>query len=152
MAKARALTTRAEGAVNLRRLGMALALYRVSYREQYPPNLETLVEKGFLGKPMYPLLDLYEYVGPLPRDVPSWDTIICYSRDGVHEGGRNVLRSDGSVRWVNDEDLHTPFGDPGTSLRYSYVVIMKAFGKRLTEQRKAELRKFYEVKETADDQ
>jgi prepilin-type processing-associated H-X9-DG protein len=71
--------------------------------------------------------------------------IVCYTRAAIYPGGRNVLRADGSVRFVQEETLHDPTMPPDVSLRDSYEVVVEALGARLTPERDAELRRFYEV-------
>ena len=69
------------------------------------------------------------------------------TRKGVHPEGRNVLSVDMAAQWVSEEELHGPHGQARTSLRASYEAVVQAFGDRLTEERKAQLRRFYEVED-----
>ncbi len=147
---------------NLHNIGIAIAMYRMDHGEEFPPDLQVLLEKGYLGDEIY-FLDpadqapiqrgemglkySYEYVGPIPSNVPP-TTVICYSRKGIHAGGRNVLYNDMAVEWVPEAQLHARAVGRG-SLYESYDAVVKAFGDRLTEERKAELKKFHEIEDSA---
>jgi hypothetical protein len=87
-----------------------------------------------------------EYVGFIPNGIPT-SPIICYTAPGLFHDRRCVLRADGSREWVTEDQLHDRAGNPKTSLRASYDAVVKAFGSTLTEERRAELRKFYEVQD-----
>jgi len=144
---------------NLEKIGTAIIDYRKDSYGGYPPDLKVLLKKGYLNSPKV-LLDpadktpapvgpggprcSYEYVGAVPVSTPG-EAIIAYSRRGLYQGGRFVLYADCAVAWVNADKLRNSHGNPRTSLRDSYEVVLKAFGDNLTEERKAELRKFYEV-------
>jgi hypothetical protein len=88
----------------------------------------------------------YRYVGSLPREVPP-DTILAYSRRGVHPQGRNILYADMSVMWVSEWGLNQPGGPPRNSLRASYDGVVAAYGDALTPEIDARLRKFYEIQD-----
>jgi hypothetical protein len=165
LARARTEAGKSEGRANLHNIGIALAMYRAVYRagnnDEYPPDLEPLLDKGFLKSPEV-FVDpadkapvqrgaagfrySYEYVGAVPAAVPG-DVIIVYSRRGIYPDGRNVLCADAAVLWASEAELHNPNGDPRTSLRASYEAVVTAFGDRLTEERRAALKKFYEVED-----
>ncbi|KPK66310.1 MAG: hypothetical protein AMK73_00380 [Planctomycetes bacterium SM23_32] len=87
----------------------------------------------------------YEYVGPLPFDCVG-GAIIAYSRRGIHKGGRVVLYGNGAVRWRTEDQLSSPApAGEFPSLRNSYELLISDCGERLSEERKAALRRFYEI-------
>jgi hypothetical protein len=152
-----------KGRANLHAIGVGIASYREAHAGASPPDLESLFRGGYLlQKDRAILVDPADappyaqgpagiapscvYVGALPPVVPD-DVIICYSRKGVYPDGRNVLRNDLAVDWVGEDQLQDPAGEAWSSLRASYEAVVKAFGNTLTEQRKAELKKFYEVQD-----
>jgi prepilin-type processing-associated H-X9-DG protein len=73
--------------------------------------------------------------------------IVAYSRKGIHGEGRVVLFADSHVEFVTEQELHGPGQgmDAYKSLRTSYEGLIEQFGERLSEERKAELKRFYEV-------
>ena len=154
---ARTEARKAAGRANLHNIGLGLIMWQEAHDGNYPATLRPLYRHNYVpGADMFvdpadpnpPLRDgmkcSYEYVGPIPANVgPA--TIMCYSRRGVHEGGRNVLHRDLVVMWVTEAQLGNPRGDVRTSLRKSYDEVIRRFGDQLTDRRKAELKKFYEV-------
>ncbi|MCK4376317.1 MAG: hypothetical protein KAX19_13355, partial [Candidatus Brocadiae bacterium] len=159
LSRARGEAQKSVGRANLHNIGLGIAMYRAD-NDEYPQSLEDLydwyvdaeeifvdpvdtapVQRGDLG-----LRYSYEYVGRIPSEVPA-STIICYSRKGVHPGGRNVLYVDMAVMWVSEEDLHDPLGGARTSLRQSYDAVVAALGDQLPPERDAELREFYEIED-----
>jgi len=159
IARARTAARESGGRANLHDIGLGIAMYREGNNDDYPPDLEPLLDKGFLESPEV-FVDpadkapvqrgaagfrySYEYVGTVPAAVPG-NVIMAYSRRGIYPAGRNVLCADVAVLWVSEAELHNPNGNPRTSLRASYEAVVKAFGDKLTDERKAELKKFYEV-------
>ena len=73
--------------------------------------------------------------------------IICYSRKGIYPDGRLVLRADGSVSDVSEQDLHDAKGPARTSLAASYGLVTDAFKGSVSDQQKAALKKLYEIEE-----
>jgi len=162
LARARLEARKAASKNNLHQIGLGIAMYSADNREQYPPDLGALIEQQYLGSRDV-LLDpndaeaqqvgpdaappSYEYVGPIPIARVPAGTIICYSRKGIYQGGRNVLHADCAVEWVDEQWLKEAGGDPRYSLRASYEAVVEAFGQELTPERDAELRKFYEVED-----
>jgi len=146
---------------NTEEIGLAVALYRNGHGGEFPPDFQSLVDGGharWLESFVEPsdtqpivvspkgLKSSYEYVGPIPKTT-SGTAIIAYTRKGLYAEGRNVLHAGMSANWVTEGELADPAGNVRTSLRASYEVVVKAFGDKLTEERKAELQKFYEVED-----
>ena len=144
---------------NLHNIGIALKMYQMDWPGQYPSSLAELCsdylrDESILVDPAdegpVPLGDRgfpcsYEFVGSLPAARLRPGVIVCYTRTGINPAGRTVLRADGSVMFVHEETLHDPTMPPDVSLRDSYEVVVEALGARLTPERDAELRRFYEV-------
>jgi len=142
---------------NLHNIGLAIAMYSADHNEQFPPNLKALVDgkyienaDGFVSPndnapPMRDgIRTSYVFVGEIPpRTDPA--TIICYTRRGIAPEGRNVLCRDMAVIFVRERNLANPRGPRRTSLRASYDAVVKAYGDNLTEERKKQLKEFYEV-------
>lgn len=143
------------------RSGSASPCTRRGHENQYPPNLAVLVDKGLIedaGTLVDPadnepqaigdtgVVTSYDYVGLLPEDVDT-SVIVCYTRKGVRPEGRYVLSMDMMVELVTEDDLHDAEGPVRMSLRASYDAVVKAYGDKLTDGRKAELRRFYEIEE-----
>jgi hypothetical protein len=149
------------GQFNLHEIGLGIAMYQNAHDGQYPPNLAAIVQEGFI-EDASALVDpadtdpqaigdtgvvsSYEFVGPLPKSVDA-STIVCYTRKGVRPEGRYVLSADMALALVSEDELHNADGLARTSLRASYNGVIAAYGGALTEERKAELKKFYEIEE-----
>lgn len=149
---------------NLHCLGTAIQFYPHRYGA-YPDGLDVLYAQGTMGdncksllldpldaRPL-PLgesgmLCSYQYVGGVPGSIPE-ETIIAYSRKGIHTGERVVLYADRArtVEWVSETELHSGAQAGRHSLRASYEAVAGALGDKLTEQRDAQLREFYEVRD-----
>ena len=52
-----------------------------------------------------------------------------------------------TVEWMDELELAGASDSSRTSLRASYDAVVRACGDRLTEERKAELKKFYEIED-----
>lgn len=146
---------------NLNTIGLSIEMYRSDYDSAYPPSLGALTAGPYLDPFQLVLVAgpfdwpkaggqdpaaCCRYAGPLPTDIPG-DVIVCYTKPGLLTGGRNVLRADLTVRWVDDADLLARTGPFHTCLAASYRAVVDAFGDELTPERDAELREFYEVVE-----
>ena len=144
---------------NLHNIGLGLQMYRNANEDRYPPNLFVLLDKGYLEDEdvlvdpadWEPVLDdetgtlySYQYVGPVPSEVPE-NFIVCYSRKGVYEDGRNVLYADGAADWVEEADLHAAGGARGMSLEECYRWAAGHWDGELSEKDDARLKKFFEV-------
>ncbi len=155
------LMDRTMSKANLHWISLAIFQYRAEHDDQFPPDLAALRGEPYIAdddrfldpadESPAQLGDTgarcsYEYVGPIPDDAPFF-VVICYTRKGIHAGGRNVLYNDMAVEWVSEADLQRPDGNRRASLRASYDAVVKAFGDQLTEQRRAELKKFYEIED-----
>jgi hypothetical protein len=88
----------------------------------------------------------YRYAA-FPLAAASMSPIICYTMPGLFPGERDVLRADGSIEWVTEEQLHDPAGPARTSLRGSYEAVLRAMGDAITDEQRAELKAFYEIKD-----
>jgi hypothetical protein len=141
---------------NLRTIGLAASRYRNDHAGRYPATLGALVEFGYLdaGEIMpiqedpneirtgYSGIGQYKWVGELPEQIPD-ETIIAFRRRHALTGGCPVLRADFVTDWCSEEKLTGPSG----VLAQSYARLVEALGDQLTDERKAELRRFYEVAE-----
>jgi hypothetical protein len=158
LASARMEARKSNSRNNLHNIGLCIAMYRSENRDELPPDLDTVIqhyvgdrealldpadaEARRLGPKAAP--SSYQYVGPIARGVPA-EVIICYSRKGLYPDGRNVLCADCVVAWVDEEELRATALDTRRSLRSSYGAVIQAFGNELTEERRAQLKAFYEV-------
>ncbi len=146
---------------NLHNIGLGIAMWCVDHDDEYPPNLEVLVQHGYLdGEGVF--LDpgdwepvergeqgyaySYDYAGPIPIDAPS-GLIMCCTRKGVYEEGRHVLYVDQVVDWVTEEELHRPAGARGMSLAECYQWMVDNWEGELSDDDDARLRKFYEIED-----
>ena len=161
MASARDAAKLYPGRENLQEVGLGIFMYREAHRGEYPPSLAALLGTGDYDWQQL-LLDpadktptvigpnglksSFEYVGSIPPSTPD-AVIMAYSRRGIYKEGRSILSVDNAIRSVGEDALHDPAGDVRTSLRASYEAVVKAFGDKLTEERRAELKKFYEIEE-----
>ncbi|MDK1032133.1 MAG: hypothetical protein QGD94_09015, partial [Planctomycetia bacterium] len=112
---ARGMALRMQSASNLRQLGVALAIYATSFKGQFPPNLDVLVEKGFLsdkavlqnpGRAKHDPEGDYEYVSGLTRGAAPWCVIAYEKVDDLDKAeGLNVLFMDGYVEWMEPADF-----------------------------------------------
>ena len=160
--RARGEAKKMSGMSNMHQIGMAIMMYRDGHDYKHPPDLEALVDGGYLTDPTV-FVDpadknpqvrgkkgyrySYEYPGPLPMGLePSF--ILLASRKGVYPNGRNVVYADLSVQFVSEEDLHTDGGGRGYSLKQQYDWLMEDHGSEFTDEQKAAFRKFYEVEGT----
>ncbi len=161
MTEARIQARQAAGRHNLHSIGLGIAMWRISNDENYPPDLESIVESELIeDREVFidpgddsprtvgssGLMTSYEYVGSIPKNVPS-DVIIAYSRKGIWPEGRNVLYVDMAVQFLTEEELHG--GQPGArkTLEQCYQAVVDAYGDDITPEIRARLQKFYEVSE-----
>jgi hypothetical protein len=155
--QARNEARRAAGRANLRQIGLGLAMARNDRDGRLPDSLadltpdyvpqEALIAPEDSSPPV--LADgttrcSYEYVGPLPPNVPAGVIIAC-TREGVYPGGRNVLTFDGAVQWVDEQDLAGPGTISRTNLSASYEALMETVGEKMTPEMEARAREFYGV-------
>ncbi len=138
LSRARMEVRKATDRANLRRIGLALSMYKSVHEERYPPGLYALLEEGYIdlpevlvspGDPDPPRIGpqgypcSYEYPGPLPLGM-SPGTVVVYTRRGVFPGGRSVLFLDGGVRFVSESGIAR--GRTGrVSLQDSYNWLME---------------------------
>jgi len=102
--------------MNLVSLGKALETYRVVHGD-YPLTLSTLVSENAIPQEMLtcPMRKdtrpgLCDYCYLPPKSSSASDGIVLYEREPWHMGGRNVLRVDGKVDWLEDRDFHRELG------------------------------------------
>ncbi len=103
----RELALRMTCGTNLSGLGKALLIYANDYNDEFPPDLETLIEKAEVppkmllcgGKPY-----IYRGVDLGGTSVEPM-LIMVHDRAGHHKGGRNVLFVDSHVEWMTEEEF-----------------------------------------------
>ncbi len=155
---ARQAARKASSMANMRVIGLDIMLYLADH-DQLPPDFETLIEGGYAESPeefldpadAHPVQRgkkgyrySYEIVGSLPA-MPDVSSIVAYSRKGVFPDGRTVLFADSHVEFLTEAELHSREAGSHASLYASYQGLIEQFGDQLTEERKAELKRFYEV-------
>ncbi len=103
---------RAKCVNNLKQISAALHMYAADHNEQFPPNLQALIEGGYLDDinvficPSSSLKQIdsadngsYLYNAGLTESSPSTTPIVC-DRPENHKGkGGNVLYVGGTVKW-----------------------------------------------------
>ncbi len=103
---------RAKCVNNLKQISAALHMYSADHNEHFPPNLQALVDEGYIddinvficpssGKTSITNADQgdYLYNPGLTESAPSTTPIVC-DRPENHGGrGGNVLYVGGTVRW-----------------------------------------------------
>lgn len=155
--QARNEARRAAGRANLRQIGLGLAMARNDRDGRLPQSLADLTPDYVPSEALMAPEDSsppvladgttrcsYEYVGPLPPNVPAGVIIAC-TRKGVYPDGGNVLTFDGAVQWVDERALTGPGTNPRTNLGASYQAVMEAVGEEMTPEMAARAREFYGV-------
>jgi len=105
---------------NLKQIGLAIALYRLDYNEEFPPDLDALYnaaakDKGYVdnlkvfvcpssGTQVGDLGDSpnagdYAYTNPGSPNAPSFVVIVEDKTIDNHKNGKNQLAVDGHVEW-----------------------------------------------------
>jgi prepilin-type N-terminal cleavage/methylation domain-containing protein len=108
--KMRERADRIKCSANVRLLSLALHMYAADHDEAFPPDLGSLYpryvkEESVFDCPASKFTGTadksdYEYIPGLSESSDLTEVII-YDRDGNHGGlGRNVVRVNGSVEWV----------------------------------------------------
>jgi hypothetical protein len=151
LTRARAAARATTGKANLHNIGLGIAMYREDHDGQFPPNLKTLLDDGYLDDEAVfrhpddhnaPAVDglktSYVYIGtPLPRNLDP-RTPIAYTRGGVlRQGRRNVLFDDNAVMETRGKNFQR------MDVRQAYEDIVRKLGDRATDERKKELREFF---------
>jgi prepilin-type processing-associated H-X9-DG protein len=117
LARAREEARRAGCKENLSQIGKAMYEFSQDNQENFPPSLEALYPRyiGSLGifrcpstKDEPPEHISYVYRQPAPNAPP--DTPMAWDNSGNHDGGRNALFVDGSVRWLSEADFQSLLG------------------------------------------
>ena len=110
LSRARTLSKRTVSASNLRGIGQACFIYANENDEQFPPDLQTLVKKGYCTpKQFHAPQDSgqgisYIYLGGTAADDPR--NVLAYERPDINRGeGVNVLFSDSHVEWMKMPDF-----------------------------------------------
>ena len=106
--KVNATVTRYSCAANLRGIGMALYIYANDYDDQFPSDLEKLIQAAEMPAnglvcPNTKLKDSYIYRGATLTTPDSPLMIMVYDKKGNHEDGRYVLFLDNQVDLVTEE-------------------------------------------------
>lgn len=110
LSRARELAKRAVSAANLRAIGMACHIYANDREDEFPDDLQALIEPGYLTheqleSPRQPGDKAYVYIAghgfekSRPTDVVAFEKVI------THEG-TNVLLFDGHVEWMELDAFH----------------------------------------------
>ena len=104
----------------LRRIGTMMVMYSNDYYDEYPPNLEILVEENYVNSPwpdevfmcpeVCPHTEYIDYVyrgNDLDVTVPAY-MIVIYDKQYNHTGGvRNVIFNHGHVETMTEVDFQT---------------------------------------------
>jgi prepilin-type processing-associated H-X9-DG protein len=104
--KAHGIATRYKCGANLSGIGKALLIYANDYKDELPPDLETLISKAEMTAnglvcQATELKYIYRGASITTSDTP-W-LITVYEKAGNHSRGRNVLFLDCHVEWVMEE-------------------------------------------------
>jgi len=105
LAKVRGEAQRIRCATNLSSLGKALLIYANDHADEFPSNLDALVEKVEVS-PQSLICDGKRYIyrgDDLPNTSVEPSLVMAHDRAGNHKGGRNVLFVDTHVEWVTEE-------------------------------------------------
>jgi len=95
---------------NLRNIGLGLKLYANEHQGKFPPNMEALLENGYVedervfdcpasshvGNAKEPD---YHYVTEYTIESPSEDEIV-FDKTENHKGGKHVLYISGDIKWI----------------------------------------------------
>ena len=95
---------------NIRLLSLALHMYAADHNEAFPPELKSLYPNYIKEEKVFHCPSIsangvvgrcdYEYVIGLTESSPTSEVIV-YDKAGNHkEKGRNILRVNGSVEWI----------------------------------------------------
>ncbi len=121
LAEARSKARRVASKSNLHGIGSGMHMYAVAHRDVFPPDLDVLVDEGYISPEMLaspagearrgPEDGQSDYIYPNPglrlsdiRNAPEF--VLVYERPENYDGrGTNVLFADGSVRWMSTEEF-----------------------------------------------
>jgi prepilin-type processing-associated H-X9-DG protein len=132
--RARETANRVKCASNLRMIGQAILLYRNDTKGAYPPDLGTLIKTEDITAQAFVCPDTnttpppnmtpddaadwvnknsdYIYIPPVAGQMPGPTIVICYEKDGNHNGdGMNVLFADGHVEFCQLPLAHKYIND-----------------------------------------
>lgn len=102
-AKEKALRLKCQN--NLKQIHAALDEYRGKF-DGYPSSLDALVEKKILNAALLRCPSANTSAGSIDYKIDPSATDgrpLCCCKQAWHQGGRNVLKADGSVEWVKDK-------------------------------------------------
>ncbi len=103
---------RAKCVNNLKQISAALHMYATDHNEKFPPNLQALVDEGYIDDlnvficPSSGLSQIsnadqgsYLYNAGLTESAPSTTPIVCDKPENHQGRGGNVLYVSGTVKW-----------------------------------------------------
>ncbi len=136
---------------NLNQIGLALKIYISKNGGKYPFRLEDLSPDCAKNDAVFKspadatptrgqknIMLSYDFVGNVPISPPR-DCIIAYTRKGVFEDGRHVLRASGKVEWLAEAEI-------AAELQSSYLALKEAWKEEIQPRRKLQLCEFYGIK------
>jgi len=112
----RELANRAICRTNLSHIGRAMAMYGAENDDAYPASLEALVTARRLEQKELCCPSTndggvdYFYLPPAPGTL--YGTLVACDYSGNHEGLRNLLRHDGSVGELTEEEFQQTLAEP----------------------------------------
>lgn len=109
LARARELSKRAVCAEQLKGIGRAMAMYANENRDAFPPNLDMLVDAGWINEDMLecPSADgaKYVYIHGLTTAAPYETPLIYEPIENHHNEGANILFTDLHVEFFKPPKL-----------------------------------------------
>ncbi len=115
LGRARENARRAVCASHLHQVGMGIQVYRVD-KNQFPKDLDALIEQKVITFPLKcPAAQSTrksDYFYLCPADESKAEVIVACDLAGNHPNGRNVLFTDGHVRWMTDAGFQDELRKP----------------------------------------
>ena len=128
--KAQKFAGQAMCAANASQIAMAVQVYASNNNEQYPPNLNVLVQQGTIAAQTLkcPRANSgakcdYFYLPPA-KDARPGALLICEFQ-AYHPGGRTVVRVDGSTMCLTEEELAEELADEDNA---AFAAALKKIG------------------------